>query len=108
VILHRIARSARRDLQEISDYWTEAAGTAVALRVIGDIMETIITMAPHPLAGVPAAQFGAGVRKFLAGRHIVYYRRYARGIEVLHVFHGARSQSNAWSLASRKRQREEP
>jgi hypothetical protein len=35
----RIARSARRDLQEISDFWTSESGEELALRVIAGIIE---------------------------------------------------------------------
>src|SRR4051794_34796076 len=101
IAAYRIASSARRDLQEISDYWTSEAGQDVASRVVGGVIETVITISHHPQAGVAADQFGERVRKFPAGRHMIYYRPYSKGIEILHVFHGARSQSKAW----RKRER---
>ena len=59
-------------------------------------METLLTISGHPRAGVVADQFGASVRKFPAGKYMVYYRPYSKGIEVLHVFHGARNQKKAW------------
>ena len=59
-------------------------------------METLLTISEHPRAGVVADQFGASVRRFPAGKYMVYYRPYSKGIEVLHVFHGARNQKNAW------------
>jgi plasmid stabilization system protein ParE len=71
-------------------HWTERAGADVALRIITAILETIITLSEQPGIGVTASQFGEGVRKLPAGRYMIYYRRRkARGIEVLHVFHGA-------------------
>ncbi len=27
---------------------------------------------------------------------MIYYRPYSKGIEILHVFHGARHQAKAW------------
>jgi len=64
-----------------------------------------VTISGHPGAGVAADQFGAGVRKFPAGTYMVYYRPYSKGIEILHVFHGARDQKKAWkeSLVKPKR-----
>jgi toxin ParE1/3/4 len=91
----KLAHSAGRDLQEVSDYWTSEAGEKHALQVVGGILETLMTIAGHPGAGVVADRFGAGVRKFPAGKYMIYYRPYSKGIEVLHVFHGARDQKKA-------------
>jgi ABC-2 type transport system ATP-binding protein len=71
---YKLSRSARRNLQEISDYWMTEAGEGVALRIATDILETIITLSSQPRAGAPAEQFGEGVRKFAAGKYIIYYR----------------------------------
>jgi len=94
---YRLAASARRDLQEISDYWTSEAGEHVALQVIAAILETVITISRQPKAGVIAEAFGPGVRKFLAGNYMLYYQAYRAGIEILHVFHGKRDQPGAWN-----------
>ncbi len=94
---YKLARAASRNLQEISDYWTAEAGPDVALGILSGIMETIITLSGQPRAGVVAEQFGRGVRRFPAGKYMIYYRPYrSRGIEILHVFHGARDQPKAW------------
>jgi toxin ParE1/3/4 len=95
---YKITASARTNLQEIADYWTSRVSEDVALRILTRIMETIITLSGQPRAGVGAGQFGAGVRKFPAGDYMIYYRpdRSSKGIQVLHVFHGARDQKKAW------------
>lgn len=98
----RLARSARRDLQEISDFWTFEAGEDFAFRVVSAVMETIITMSGQPDAGIAADWFGFGIRKFPAGRYIVYCRPYPRGIGIVHVFHGARDQKKAWTATAVK------
>jgi plasmid stabilization system protein ParE len=56
---YKLARPARRDLQEISDYWVAQAGEDVALRIVTGILETIITLSSQPKAGAPAEQFGS-------------------------------------------------
>jgi hypothetical protein len=48
----KLAHSAGRDLQEVSDYWTSEAGEKHALQVVGGILETLMTIAGHPGAGV--------------------------------------------------------
>jgi len=65
---YRLARSARRNLQQISDYWVSEGGEEVALRVIGGILETIITLADHSRAGVAVEQYGAGAE--VPGRNV--------------------------------------
>lgn len=101
----RLARSARRDLQEISDFLTSEADEDLALAVIGGIIDTIVTLSQHPRAGVGASQFGEGVRKFPAGKYMVYYRAYSHRIEILHVFHGARDQAKAWRSETTRKSR---
>jgi plasmid stabilization system protein ParE len=94
---YSLTRSARRDLQQISDYWAAEAGEEVALRIVAAILETVITLSGLPMAGVAAEQFGVSVRKFPAGNYMIYYRTgRSRCIQILHVFHGARQQSKAW------------
>lgn len=101
---YRLAQAARRNLQEIADYWTAEAGPDRALEVVAGIMETIITLSEQPRAGVAAEQFGRGVRKFPAGKYMIYYRPYRlTHIEILHVFHGARDQQKAWRVGRTRR-----
>jgi plasmid stabilization system protein ParE len=59
---YKLARAAKRNLQEISDYWMARASGEVALRMVTGILETIITLSSQPKAVAPAEQFGEGVR----------------------------------------------
>ena len=97
---YRLAHSAKRDLQEISDYWTHKAGQDVALDIVTGILETVITLSWQPRIGIRADQFGVGVRKFPAGDYMIYYRTASSGAEILHVFHGAQNQRKAWKAKS--------
>jgi toxin ParE1/3/4 len=94
---YKLARAARRDLKEISEFLAGEGGSDKALEVLSRIVETLITLSRYPRAGVAAEQFGDRVRKFPAGNYMVYYRpSRSGGIEILHVFHGARDQRKAW------------
>ena len=95
-LAYRLARTATRDLQEISGFLEAEAGADLATGIVAGVIQTILTISRHPGAGVAASQFGPGVRKFPAGKYVIYYRQYSRGIEILHVFHGARSQMRVW------------
>jgi plasmid stabilization system protein ParE len=108
----RLARSARRDLQAeapikgasqaIADYWTSEVGEQRAFEIVAGVLETFVTMSAHPRAGVVASQFGAEVRKFPVRQYMIYYRPWSKGIEILHVFHGARDQKKAWKASGGK------
>jgi len=94
---YSLTRTARRDLQQISDYWTAEAGEDMAVRIVAGILDTVITLSLLPMAGVAVEQFGLSVRKFPAGNYMIYYRTgRSRSIQILHVFHGARHQRKAW------------
>jgi len=100
----QIARPAKRDLQEITDYCTAEWGFEAAATVVNRIMEVIKMLANYPMAGVAAEQFGASVRKFPAGRYVIYYRQgRTKRIGILHVFHGARDQVRAWKARARQK-----
>lgn len=69
----------------------------MALKILKGVLETIITLSSQPRAGVAAEQFGRGVRKFLTGSYLIYYRvPRLTEMEILHVFHGTRDQRKAW------------
>jgi toxin ParE1/3/4 len=93
---YRLTRAARRDLEEVADYWTERVGPDVALKVIGEIIETILRLSQQPRMGRIVEEFGPGVRRFPSGRYVIYYRVARSRVQILHVFHGSRDQETAW------------
>ncbi len=100
---YKLARSAKRDLQKISDYWMHKVGPDVSLNIITRILETVITLSGQPRIGVRSDEFGVGVRKFPAGDYMIYYRTVVpSGAEILHVFHGAQDQRKAWKAERQK------
>ena len=64
-----IRRGVRQGIKDIEEgrYQEYDAGEGVALRIATGILETIITLSSQPRVGVPAEQFGEGVRKVAAG-----------------------------------------
>ena len=66
---YSLTHSARRDLRDIRE-----ADEDVAIRVIGSLIDTILTMSLHPHAGVAEDWIETGVRKFPVGKFMVYYR----------------------------------
>jgi toxin ParE1/3/4 len=93
---YRVSKDARRDLDEIFLYWAKRAGLGVADRLIDGITDRFWILGEHPDAGRPSEDIAVGVRCFPAGKYLIYYRKTRRGIDILHVFHGAREQKRAF------------
>ncbi len=89
---YRVLKDAERDLDGIFLYWAGRVSMTAADRVIDAITERFWILGEHPEAGYACADIGHGVRCFPAGRYLVYYRKGRRGVEILHIFHGARKR----------------
>ena len=76
---YHLSDTAARDLDEIFNYWAERCGLDVADRIIDAITERFWILAQYPAAG----------------RYLIHYRKVRRGIEIVHIFHGARNQKRA-------------
>ncbi|HZB87523.1 MAG TPA: type II toxin-antitoxin system RelE/ParE family toxin [Terracidiphilus sp.] len=92
-----VTRAAERELDVIFIYWAERAGLATADKIIDAILERFALLGEHPAAGRACPEIAPRVRCFPAGRHLIYYRKSRRALEILHVFHGAREQARAFS-----------
>jgi toxin ParE1/3/4 len=92
---YRIARSAERDLDEIFIYWARRVSVETAERIITSITDRFWLIGQHPNAGKAADDIAVDVRCFPAGKYLIYYRKRPYGIDILHIFHGARNQEKA-------------
>jgi toxin ParE1/3/4 len=102
-MLYRVSRSAGRDLDGIFVYWATRAGLAVADRLIENITGRFWLLGEYPEAGRSADEIAPDVKCFPAGKYLIYYRRAKRGIEILHIFHGARDQKRAFKKSVKRR-----
>jgi toxin ParE1/3/4 len=93
---YRVSKQAERDLDQIFLYWVERAGEAVADRLIDGIMDRFWLLGEHPDVGRPCEDIAEGVKCFPAGKYLIYYRRTRRGVDILHIFHGAQDQKRAF------------
>jgi len=96
---YRVTRGAERDLDEIYLYWAKQAGLEAADRLIESLVDRFWLLGEYPDAGRPSEDIAAGVRCFPAGRYLIYYRVVGRRTDILHVFHGARDQRQAYKTA---------
>ena len=92
---YRVSRGARRDLDAIFVYWAERTSLETADRLIDAIVDRFWLLGEHPEAGRSCEDAAPGLRCFPAGKYLIYYRKARRGVEILHVFHGARDPKKA-------------
>ena len=88
---YRVSRVANRELDAIFVYWAERTSVETADRLIDSIVDRFWLLGEHPEAGRPDED-ASGIRCFPAGKYLIYYRKVRRGVEILHVFHGARDR----------------
>jgi len=100
---YRVSKDAQRDLDEIFLYWAKRASLTVADRLIDSITDRFWILGEHPEAGRRAEDIAPGVRCFPAGKYLIYYLKTRRGIDILHVFHGARDQRRAFNKGGKSR-----
>jgi toxin ParE1/3/4 len=100
---YRILEDAEKDLDEIFLYWAERTSLAIADRMIEGIVERFRLLGEFPLAGTPSEDIAPGVKCFPAGNYLIYYRRARKYTDILHIFHGAREQAQAFKKARKSR-----
>ena len=100
---YRVSEDAERDLDEIFVYWANRASLEAADRVVDSITERFWLLGEHPEAGKTAGDIATGVKCLPAGKYLIYYRKTRHGTDILHIFHGARDQQNAFKLAKKRR-----
>lgn|SRR5487761_116558 len=103
---YRASRDAERDLDEIFLYWAKRASLEVADRLIDGIIDRFWLLGEYPEAGRSSDDIAAGVKCFPAGKYLIYYRKTRRGTDILHVFHGAQDQKQAFRNVTRKHLKE--
>lgn len=81
---------ARDDLHSIWNYIARD-NLSAADRLIDQIFERCAVYATQPDAATPADRFQAGLRFFVVGSYVVFYRPDDDGILVVRVLHGARN-----------------
>ncbi len=99
---YRVSKEAENDLDEIFAYWAEWASLEIADRLIDAIIERFWLLGEYPESGRACDDIKKpGTRCFPAAKYLIYYRKIRRGVEIAHVFRGARDQRKAWKDSQR-------
>jgi toxin ParE1/3/4 len=99
---YRISDDAEHDLYEIFLYWAERASMTIADRVVDGIVERFRLLGEFPEAGRLSDDIAPGSKCFPAGEYLIYYRRARKYTDILHIFHAARKQTQAFNKKTRK------
>lgn len=83
----RIRPAARRDLLAIGRYTARTWGTAQRTRYLRELEARLEALAAEPALGVPRDDLRPGYRCGRQGRHLIFYRPFDDGIEVVRILH---------------------
>jgi toxin ParE1/3/4 len=79
---------AQEDLDEIWDFTVKTWGERQAEDYIRLLVGAIETAAENPRRGRPCDEVRKGYHRYLAGSHIIFFRKTKAGIDVIRILHG--------------------
>ena len=82
-----IAPAARRDLDDILDFSTDAWGWEQAFLYIDTLYEAFYRLRTFPGLGIDRSRQSEGLRSFVVGEQMVFYRVFPTLIRVTRVLH---------------------
>ena len=87
--MNRIVLSprAQADLEDIWDYTAARWSEGQAERYIRDLWQAIETVAHDPRKGRACDGIRPGYRKYLVGVHVLFYRMFNDGVEIVRILH---------------------
>lgn len=88
---HRVIRSRGARADEL-DIWLHIAGDSVraADGTLDNFDEATRTLAQFPLAGRAREELAEGLRSFVVGSYLIFYRVRKDAVEIARILHGAR------------------
>jgi toxin ParE1/3/4 len=86
---HRVSAAARSDLEEIWLYIAHDNPEA-ADKYISAIVSRFPTLASMPHLGRERPELSPGLRSFVVGHHVIFYRLFDSGVEIARVLDGVR------------------
>ena len=80
---------AKADLDGIWDFTVRKWGEQQAEDYIRLLVGAMETVAENPRRGRACDEVRKGYRRYLAGSHIIFFRKIKAGIEVVRILHGS-------------------
>lgn len=85
----RVARRAAAEIRVIGRYIAQFNEPAAQLLLRRFDHAINVTIATHPLIGVPRDDVSPGLRVFVIGNYLICYRVTSAAVRITRVFHGA-------------------
>jgi toxin ParE1/3/4 len=86
---YRLSSLARQDLADIRRYIARDRPVA-ADRQVSRLIEKFRLLARNPELGERQPQFSGGLRRFVMGSYVIFYRFGRQGVEIVRVVSGYR------------------
>lgn len=83
----RVSTEARDDIRGILQYTTERWGSGQRREYQDPLYSTFQLLGRHPNLGRVRKEFGAGIRSYPAGHHVILYRVSPQTLLILRVLH---------------------
>lgn len=83
----RFRPAAEADLDAIWDYTVERWGVAQAVRYVDEVRNRVDGLGTGSTRHTPAPEIKDGIRRALAGRHMIYFREDGSTVTVLRILH---------------------
>ncbi|SMH50688.1 type II toxin-antitoxin system RelE/ParE family toxin [Mesorhizobium australicum] len=85
----RLRPAARKDIREIWDYTSRTWSRAKANEYVRMLTGSLNVVDVNPGLARPAGIGEAGLRKFVAGSHVLYFHIEPESIDVVRILHGS-------------------
>ena len=83
----RLTQAAKQDLRSIGRYTQATWGREQRNRYLTKLDNCFHRLAKEPQRGRACDDVRVGYRKYLIGRHLIFYREVNEGIEIIRVLH---------------------
>ncbi|MBL9018572.1 MAG: type II toxin-antitoxin system RelE/ParE family toxin [Myxococcales bacterium] len=83
----RITKAARRDLIEIGRHTLQRWGADQRRRYLTQLDARFRWLARNPELGTSSDEIKRGYWRYREGRHVIYYRPSADGVDIIRVLH---------------------
>jgi toxin ParE1/3/4 len=81
------AKAAHKQLRDIAHHTTREWGKAQCARYMGDLYDTCELLTEDAKLGRPCDAIYPGMQKYSVGRHVVYFYRSRKTLEIAGILH---------------------
>lgn len=89
-LTYELSQEADKDLEDIFDYTADQFGTVQAIIYVEEFDAVFMRLSSDPSMGRERTDIRPGVRSFVKGSHLIFYRQTANGIRIVRVLHASR------------------